>query len=237
MDGFPQGGDNRLLQVLAPGTRSALAPAMTHIRLKLRDIMYRQGEAIDYVYFPTDGVASIVAPVEGTAPVEVATVGNEGMVGLPLFLGAATTPGDAFAQVPGAAYRMPATDFFSATRELPEFALLLARFTQAMFVQISQSSACNRAHSVDERCARWLLMTHDRVRRDEFPLSQEFLAQMLGVRRGSVNVVAALLQQAGFIRYERGRVHVLDRAGLESAACNCYAVIRREYDDLLRPRA
>jgi len=231
-----QRGRNRLLDVLDDATLAALAPALSPVKMKLRDVVYRSGEPIVFVYFPVIGVISMVATVEGSQPIEVATVGNEGLVGgVPLFLGLDSTPGDAFAQVPGEALRMTARDYVRAMHEFPAFARLVSRFVQVLFVQVAQCSACNRAHPVDERCARWLLMTHDRVDKDEFPLAREFLAQMLGVPRGTVNTVAALLQRAAFIRYDKGWVRVLDRTGLESATCNCYGVIRGEYDALFGP--
>lgn len=233
MEGTVEIGGNRLLQALDPETRASLTRHLARVDLGLRDYVYHANQPIEHVYFPIDGVVSMIADVESSSPVEVATVGNEGMAGLPLFLGTTRTPGDAFSQIPGGALRMSAQSFTELTRRSAPFAQLMRRFTQAMFVQISQNSACNRAHSIDERCARWLLMTHDRVRRDDFTLTQEFLGQMLGVRRASVNTVAALFQHAGFITYSRGRLRILDRQGLEAASCNCYAIIRSEYDDML----
>lgn len=227
---------NRLLASLDARTLEALHPELTEVELGLKEYVYRAGKPIEHVYFPVNGVLSMLSPVEGMAPVEVATVGNEGMAGLPVFLGAATTPGDAFSQVPGRCLRMTTPAFLDATRELPPLLRLMGRFTQAMFVQISQSSACNRAHSADERCARWLLMTHDRVGDDEFLLTQQFIAQMLGVRRPTVTTVMAILSQAGFIGYDRDRVRVINRAGLHGAACTCYDIIRHEYDELLGAR-
>jgi CRP-like cAMP-binding protein len=228
--------DNLLLGTLDASTRELIAPHMQRLPLKVRDFIYTSGQQITHVYFPVEGVISMTAEIEtDVAPnsmVEVATVGNEGMVGLQLFLGAETTPGHAFAQVAGTALRMEAGRFRAAAEE-PVFARLLHRYTQALLVQISQSTACNRVHSLKQRCARWVLMTHDRVRGDEFNLTQEFLAQMLGERRGSVSGVASALQQAGFIRYVRGNMTIVDRAGLESVSCGCYQVVRDEYDRLL----
>jgi CRP-like cAMP-binding protein len=224
------------LNSLDAETARVIAESVATVDLALKEYVYRFEQPIDHVYFPVNGVLSLVAKVEGALPVEVATIGNEGMAGLPLFLGARTTPGDAFSQIPGQCLRMEAAVFLRLARELPAFAALLTRFTQAMLVQISQNSACNRAHGVDERCARWLLMTHDRVGADEFMLTQEFLAQMLGVRRATVNTAASMLQHAGFISYNRGRIRILDRTGLESASCNCYAIIRNEYDEMLNSR-
>lgn len=186
-----------------------------------------------HVYFPINGVVSMLARVDEKALVEVATVGNEGMVGVPLFLGAKLSPGTMISQVPGEALRMDAEALQRAVAETGPLMSLLHRYTQALMVQISQGNACNRMHSVEERCARWLLLTHDRVDSDEFTLTQEFLGDMLGVRRASVNIVASIFQRAGFIRYSRGRITILNRAGLESAVCGCYAVIRDEYERLL----
>jgi CRP-like cAMP-binding protein len=158
------------------------------------------------------------------------------MVGLPLFLRAATIPFTAFVQISGEALRLEAAAFdrlLSAVNS--DFSQLLYHYTQALFNQLGQHVVCNRLHPIAQRCARWLLMTHDRMARDDFLLTHEFLAQMLGVRRARVTEVAGRLQQAGLIRYYRGRIHVLDRTGLEAASCECYGVIRQEYDRLLGP--
>jgi CRP-like cAMP-binding protein len=165
--------------------------------------------------------------------VEVGTVGNEGMLGLPVFLGADSSPGAAFCQVPGRALRMPAEALRAAASVEGPLRDLLQRYAQALMDQIAQSAACNRAHSTEERLCRWLLMTHDRVGADRFPLTQEFLGQMLGVRRAGVSATASILQRAGFIRYSRGTITITDRAGLESASCGCYRVVRDEFDRLL----
>jgi CRP-like cAMP-binding protein len=228
---------NRLLAVLDPSMRAQVASRVEHVSLRVRDYVYEIDKPIEHVYFPLDGVISMVAPVEGAPEslVETGTVGNEGMVGLPLFLGAESAPGFSFAQVPGDALRMAAANFRELTRDSGPFTRLLHRYTQALFVQIAQSTACNRVHAIQERCARWLLMTHDRVRGDSFELNPQFLGQMLGERRSNVNRVAALMERAGFIRYADGTLTVLDRAGLESASCGCYAVVRDEYDRMLGP--
>jgi len=179
-------------------------------------------------------VFSLVIRMRDGGTVEVGTIGNEGFVGAPVFLGADKSPTTAFCQVPGDALRM-ADDFRKEVRRGGPFHDLVRRSTQAMVNQISQTVACNHLHSVQERMCRWLLMTHDRAGGDEFFLTQEFLAQMLGVRRPSVTVVAGILQHAGLIRYRRGRMAVLDRKGLEEGACECYGVVRREFDRLLGP--
>jgi CRP-like cAMP-binding protein len=165
--------------------------------------------------------------------VEFGTVGNEGMIGLPLFLGADRSPHRAFTQVPGDALRMRAEDFREEMGRQGQLAGLLRRYNQALMNQMAYSVACNRLHSVEERMCRWLLMTHDRVGADRFPMTQEFLAQMLGVRRPSVTVVAGVLQKAGLIAYARGWVVILDRAGLEAASCECYRVVRDDFERLL----
>jgi CRP-like cAMP-binding protein len=165
--------------------------------------------------------------------VEAGTVGNEGMVGLPLYLGAETSPHRAFSQVPGEALRMRAGDFTAELARQGPLHAVLKRYNQALINQMAYSVACNRLHSVEERMCRWLLMTQDRVGAEQFPLTQEFLAQMLGVRRPSVTVVAGILQKAGLIVYSRGLITIRDRAGLEAASCECYRVVRDELDRLL----
>jgi CRP-like cAMP-binding protein len=188
---------------------------------------------LPYVLFPLSGIISIVMEMENGAQIEVATVGNEGMVGVPLFLGAETTPGRAFSQVPGQSLRVPADVFKEEVQRRGKLEHMLQRYTQALFVQTAQSTACNRLHTIEQRGARWLLMTHDRVDGDQFPLTQEFLAQMLGVRRASVSEVAGEFQRAGLIAYARGNIAILDRQGLEDASCECYRVVRDEYERLL----
>jgi CRP-like cAMP-binding protein len=226
---------NRLLALLPPDTLAALAPSLQLVPLRLRDTVAEEGKPIRHVYFPVQGVISMLASVEGTQrAVEIGTVGNEGMAGLPLFLGAARSPGETFVQVPGQGWRAAARPFLEAVQAHPPLARVLLRYTQALMVQISQSTACNRAHSPLQRCARWLLMTHDRVPEDTFELTQEFLAQMLGERRPTVSRAASQLQARGMIRYSRGRVTVLDRPRLMECACACYGVVRSEYDAALR---
>ena len=222
-------GQNYLLQALN-GDKPRVMQTLEVVSLGLRHILYEPDVPIEYVYFPIDGVHSMLAQVEEGIEIEIGTVGNEGMVGLPLFLGSETTPGRAFSQVPGRAYRLHAEEFKELIREPSRITAILHRYTQALMVQISQGNACNRVHSNDKRCARWLLQTHDRVGRDEFHLTQEFLGQMIGVRRAAVNVVAGRLQTDGIIEYTRGNVRILDRARLEAASCGCYRVIRDEYD-------
>lgn len=234
-DPYDRQGGNRLLDSLPPDFRARFMPRLTRIPLVVKQVAYEANQPIPAVYFPISGVVSLVTVSDEGVSIEVATVGNEGMVGIPLLLGAESTPGRAFVQIPGEALRMEAAEFRA---QLQQDGLLrdhLGRYTQSLFNQIAQSAACNRLHSIDERCARWLLMTHDRVSSDQYPLTQEFLAQMLGVRRASVNAAASILQRAGYIRYSRGTITIVDRERLESASCECYRIIRDEYDRLLGP--
>lgn len=223
-------GENLLLNAMNGGRTNSPMPSLELISLEVRQILYEPNLPIDYVYFPVDGVLSMLAVVEDDIEIEVGTVGNEGMIGLPLFLGSEITPGRAFSQVPGQAYRLSAAQFKELIHEPSRFTSILHRYTQALMVQISQGNGCNRIHSNDQRCARWLLQTHDRVGRDEFQLTQEFLGQMLGVRRATVSEVAGRLQAAGIIQYSRGVIRILDRARLETVSCACYGVVRKEYD-------
>lgn len=226
-------GENRLLSALPPAAIERLRPHLEPVALAFRQRLYEPNRPLAYVYFPCSGVCSLVLTLEGGATIEIATVGNEGMVGLPVFLGAGTIPGEAFCQVAGQALRLPTEILRRETTGGGPLHDLLQRYTQGLINEIAQTAACNRGHSIDERCARWLLMTHDRVGSDRFPLTQELLAQMLGVRRAGVNAAASILQKAGFIRYSRGVITVTDRPGLESAACECYRVVHDEYERLL----
>jgi CRP-like cAMP-binding protein len=167
------------------------------------------------------------------AAVEVGTVGHEGMVGIAEFLGGEPSGSETLVQIPGVALRLPSAALREGAETLPELRRLLGRYTQAYLIQVAQGAACNRLHNVEARCAKWLLMTHDRVGSDSFPLKQEFLALMLGVRRAGVTVAAGALQESGLIRYRRGGIRVLDRAGLEEASCECYRIVRRHFDQLL----
>jgi CRP-like cAMP-binding protein len=226
---------NRLLDSLPAADTADLAPHLELVRLELKELLLEQGKRIDSVYFPLTAVASLLNLVQDTSGVEIATVGNEGLVGLSLSWGIDTLNPREFVQcqVPGEALVMDAETFASKVAAGGELTWLVHRYTQAFVTQIGQQVACNGLHSIEERCARWMLLTHDRVGSDEFPLTQEFLAQMLGVRRPSVTVVAGILQQAGFIRFHRGRITITDRRGLENASCDCYRVLREVFDRLV----
>jgi CRP-like cAMP-binding protein len=222
---------NRLLELTPPEEMERIQPYLEQEDFAFRQQLYRDGDTNQFAYFPHAGVFSMTSsPQEDTGMiVEIATVGNEGMVGLPLLLGGGNSPGECFCQVAGQSGRIPRQAFERLVEECPVFHRVLLRYTQSLITQISQNAACNRMHPVEERCARWLLMTQDRVGADHFELTQEFLAQMLGVRRPTVSVAAGILQRAGLIAYSRGLVVITNRRGLEAASCSCYRIIREEF--------
>jgi len=225
---------NRLLRAMPPDEYCALIDYMEPVELPSRYVLWQAEATIRSLYFPRSCVVSFLLPLKDEQPVEAATVGREGMAGTPVLLGVRATNVQAIAQVPGAALRVDAERFMAQVRSADgKLFPLMLRYAQALQEQTTQSVACNRRHGIDERCARWLLMTQDRVGDDRFPLTQEFLAFMLGVRRATVTVAAGMLQQAGLIRYHRGQIMVLDREGLEAASCECYGAVRRTYDQLL----
>jgi len=195
-------------------------------------MLFEQDEPIRHVVFPTTCVCSMVTVLTDGGPIELATTGNEGMVGVPVFLGASSTNARGFVQVPGEYLRMTARAFRQAVDNGGQLHGIVQRYSQALFTQIAQNVACNRAHPVEKRCARWLLQTADRVSGNEFPMTQDFLGQMLGVRRATVNAAARTLQDAGLIVYRRGLITVTDRPGLEAASCECYFVVAREFERL-----
>lgn len=227
-----QKSENRLLAALPQDEYERLVVNMESVFLNFKQSVYEPNEPIEYVYFIQNGVISLLNVMEDGREVEVATVGNEGMVGLPVFLGADKIPGRAFSQIPGDALRMKANVFKDIVTLGTQLHDLLQRYTQALFNQIAQGAACNSVHSVEERMCRWLLMTQDRVGEDEFPLTQEFLSQMLGVRRPTVSIAASILQKAGLIRYSRGGITILDREGLEASSCECYRIINADFERL-----
>jgi CRP-like cAMP-binding protein len=223
---------NRLLGVLPHGELERIMPSLEPVDLPIGMTIHEPRKRIAHVYFVQSGIISMVSEMrEGT--VEVGTVGREGMTGLPIVLGADTMPSRAFVQVPGDALRMTADELRRAMEESSPLQRLLFRYALALFDQAAQHAACNRLHSLEERCARWLLMTHDRAGGDVLALKQQFLAEMLGVHRPAVTLAAGALQNAGIIRYTRGKITVLDRARLEEASCECYAVIARRAEQLL----
>jgi CRP-like cAMP-binding protein len=224
---------NRLIAALPREEYKRLWPHLEPVSLSYKKYLYQFNALIEHVYFPNSGVVSVLSVMEDGGTVEVATVGNEGMVGIPVLLGAACALAETLVQVPGDAVRMKVDVFKSQVIPGSPTHNLLLRYTQALMNQLSQSVACNRLHSVEQRCCRWLLQTRDRVESDEFPMTQEFFSQMLGVRRASVSEVAAILQKAGLIRYHRGKMTIINQKGLEAGSCECYQVIKQEYARLL----
>jgi CRP-like cAMP-binding protein len=224
---------NRLLAALPEAEFAQLAPLLRREHLELRQTIFEYDKPVERVYFPESALVSIVGIMRGGAAAQSAIIGNEGFVGLPIFLGADRMSAQTFCQIPGDAVSLSADEFRHAVARGGRLPVLLGRYTQALFTLMSQSSACGHAHELRQRCARWLLLTHDRVGANEFPLTQLFLAQMLGVRRTAVTETAGALQREGYIVYSYGRIIVRDRHGLESAACECYRIIRRELDRLL----
>ena len=224
---------NRLLGLLPRKDYLCLRRHLEPIALKYRQSLYRAHKPIRFVYFIETGVGSLVNTMENGDASEVGTIGNEGIVGLPLVLDGGRAPTSVYVQVPGTGLRMNAALF---TKELARSASMRAamlHYAHAFFNQVAQSAACNQFHSLEQRCCRWLLMTHDRMGSDEFLLTQEFLAMMLGVQRTGVTAAAGALQRAGLIQYKRGSVTILNRRGLERRSCECYGISKREFDRLL----
>jgi CRP-like cAMP-binding protein len=229
------GRENFILGALPDEEYARLRERLEPVDLDLKQMIYETDQPIRHAYFPTSAVLSMISQVDGAAAVEVATIGREGMAGLPVFLGVGASPNTIFAQIPGLALRMRAEQLRDVLAGDGALHRQLHRYIQATMVQLSQNVACNRLHSTEERAARWLLMTADRVGAERFPLTQDFLAQMLGVRRATVSITAGLLHNAGLISYKRGVITVDDRAGLEDAACDCYGIVRDEFQELAKP--
>jgi CRP-like cAMP-binding protein len=221
---------NRLLATLPRKEYERLLPNLEEVPLIFEKVLYKAGGLILDVYFPTSGVVSLLAAVEDRATLEVGLVGREGMVGLPLFMEVKASSNLAVVQGVGSAFRMKATTFRKECNNGGSLPRVLRRYSHSRLTQIAQGAACNRFHPIDARLARWLLMTRDRMEADEFQLTQEFLSNMLGVRREGVNKAAGALQQQDLISYSRGTLTILNRAGLKAVACKCYGIIKEEYD-------
>lgn len=211
----------------------AISSCLGNAALASGEILCRPGERIARIYFPTSCVLSVVTVMQNGDAVEIGTYGREGMSGAPLMLGSTSAPSQMLCQVPGETLDLSVEDFARVLPICPVLETLVRRYTRALFNFMGQSVACNRLHETAERCARWLALTRDRVSTDEFNLTQEFLAMMLGVHRPSVSLAAGALQHAGFIKYTRGRVTVIDRKGLEDVACECYRVGAAEFERAL----
>ncbi len=220
---------NRLLLALPRADYEALLPDLEAVTIAHGAVLFEARERITHVYFPQRCVVSLLAAAGAGPGVEVGLVGNEGMAGLSVFLGAKTSATQAVLQVPDGAWRMDVAAFHAAVGRGTALKRVMQRYTQTVLSQVTQVLACNQRHAVSPRCARWLLMAHDRVGADRFTLTQEFLGQMLGARRPTVSVTAHGLQSLGLIRYSRGNITVTDRAGLETASCGCYDVMEEDY--------
>jgi CRP-like cAMP-binding protein len=227
---------NRLLQLLTHEDYERLRPHLHPVDLAYRELLYETDTNIDFLWFIESGVGSLVNTMENGDAAEVGTIGNEGIVGLPLLFGDHRAPTSVYVQVPGAGLRIRADLFMKEFEQSLSMRIVMLHYAHAFFNQVAQSAACNQLHSLRQRCCRWLLMTHDRMNADEFQLTHEFLAMMLGVRRAGVTVAAGMLRRSGLIHYKHGNVTILDRAGLERQSCECYAVSRREFDRLLNDR-
>ena len=229
----PDPRQNHLLAALPIAEWARWLPALEAVDMPLGEVLYESGIAMAHVYFPTTSIVSLLYVLEDGASAEIAVVGNEGIVGVSLFMGGETTPSRSVVQSAGQGFRMRAQllkDEFN--RSGPVLHLLL-RYTQALITQMAQTAVCNRHHSLDQQLCRWLLLSLDRLQEPELVMTQELIANMLGVRREGVTEAAVSLQRAGLINYKRGHITVVDRAGLERRTCECYAVVKKEYDRLL----
>jgi len=227
---------NHLLSALPEAQRQRWQSRLEPVDLPLGQVLYESGGAMSHVYFPTTAIVSLLYVLEDGASAEIAVVGNEGLVGIALFMGGETTPSRAVVQSAGAGLRLPAQVIKDEVNSGGPALHLLLRYTQALITQMSQTAVCNRHHSLDQQLCRWLLLSLDRLQGHELVMTQELIANMLGVRREGVTEAALKLAKLGLIRYARGRISVLDRAGLERRSCECYAVVKKEYDRLLPDR-
>jgi CRP-like cAMP-binding protein len=224
--------ENRILSGLPEADIERLAPKLERLPLCAGDILFDPGDLLQFVYFPLTGAVTILSVMEDGESVEVATVGNEGMLGVRAFFGMETALGRAIGQCAGHVLRLNIASFREELKTNNQFYVMVNRYSSALLSQMFHSAGCNRLHSSEQRCARWLLDARDRCRSDEFHLTQEFLAAVLGVRRQSVGLMEDTLQKAGVIQYSRGKVRILDRKGLEAVACECYKRVKAEFDRL-----
>ena len=227
----PKRSTNYLLAALPDKDYEHCCKKLERVELKYGTTIYKTGATIKYVYFPESGIVSLLSAVEEQTTLEVGIVGSEGMLGLPVFLGVSKSNNLALVQGEGVALRMAAADFISECASGDEMSRILKLFTYSLMTQTAQSAACNRFHLIDSRMARWLLMTHDRMRTGEFQITQEFLSNMVGVRREAVNKAARIFHDDGLISYSRGKLTILDLKGLKAIACDCYKVISKSHPD------
>jgi CRP-like cAMP-binding protein len=226
-------GANRLLAALPDAELQRWLPQLERVDLPLGHVLYESGVTLSHVYFPTTAIVSLLYVLENGASAEIAVVGKEGIVGISLFMGGESTPNRAVVQSAGSGFRLSADALKAEFNRAGAVLHLLLRYTQALITQMSQTAVCNRHHSLDQQLCRWLLLSLDRLSGDELVMTQELISNMLGVRREGVTEAAQQLQAAGLIRYARGRIRVLDRDRLEQRSCECYAVVKKEYDRLL----
>jgi len=224
---------NHLLASLSGSEWQRWLPLLEHVEMPLGHVLYESGITLSHVYFPTTAIVSLLHVLENGSSAEIAVVGNEGLVGVSLFMGGSSTASRAVVQSAGHGYRLKAKDMKDEFARSGTVLHLLLRYTQALITQMSQTAVCNRHHTLDKQLCRWLLMSLDRLEGADLEMTQELIANMLGVRREGVTEAAHKLQNAGLIKYSRGRISVLDRPGLEKRACECYAVVKKEYDRLL----
>jgi len=224
---------NHLLAALSPVERERIFPHLQLVQMPLGKVLYESGDVLRHVYFPTDSIVSLLYVMSDGASAEISVVGNEGLIGIALFMGGETTPSRAIVQSAGSAYRLVGQHLKDEFHRNGGMQLLLLHYTQALITQMAQTAVCNRHHSVDQQLCRWLLLSLDRLSSNRLTMTQELIANMLGVRREGVTDAAGKLQKLGVIRYARGRITVLDRPKLEQLCCECYAVVKKETDRLL----
>ena len=229
----PEPKQNHLLAALSPEVQGRLFPYLELVPLSLRALMYESGRAMRHVYFPTDSIVSLQYVMENGASTAILVVGNEGLVGISLFMGGESTPNRSLVQSAGYAYRLPRARVKEEFNRHGQLLVLMLRYTQALITQVAQTAVCNRHHSIDQQLCRWLLLSADRLSDNKLTMTQEFISNMLGVRREGVTQAASKLQQLGAISYTRGLIRVLDRPKLESLSCECYAVVKKETQLLL----
>ncbi|AXS83762.1 Crp/Fnr family transcriptional regulator [Marinobacter sp. Arc7-DN-1] len=227
---FP--GQNHLLAALPKSARERIFPKLKLVELNLGDVIYESGQPIEFVYFPTNCIISLLYVMINGSSAEISVVGNEGMAGIAVFMGGDSTPSRTVVQSRGFAYRLPAPELKAEFNNSPEVRVLALRYTQALITQMSQTAVCNRHHSIDQQLCRWLLLSLDRLPDNRLAMTQELIANMLGVRREGVTEAAGKLQKLGVIEYHRGHITVIDQPGLEALCCECYVVVKRETDRL-----
>ena len=227
--------DNHILDALPDEERERLFPHLSFVSMPLGKVLYESGESLKHIYFPTDSIVSLLYVMKDGASAEIAVVGNEGAIGVALLMGGETTPSRAIVQSAGSAFRLEGKRLKLEFNRHGQMLHVLLRYTQSLITQMAQTAVCNRHHSVNQQLCRWLLLSLDRLPSNELKMTQELIANMLGVRREGVTAAAGELQRAGVIRYARGKITVLDRAKLEQLSCECYSVVKRESDRLLNP--